>query len=1229
MRGIISQVKRAITGESRNDGVPLASLLLPGGSLVAGNASIVYDNKGRKDGRRSSNSGSVGAGGTGGAGGNSGEKPRLKHRKSISLDAGGSNPLVYDESYELDSSAAAVPPVPVGRGPFASRQNGSGSGIGSGGGSGRTAASNTYDSTQSSAAARRATSNARSEYEDDSPSAYEPSRGSNVGGGSGSGSGSSKPSRPSENLPALPPLHRQSYSLNGTVGSSSRPLSGAPSSSSAAATSTAAVPRRGSKRPRTPTSRAEDDYDRDHDNDREGTDYSGYAGMVDDSRDVAADRYASAVEPAQHQAQQAQRRGAMVGVGAASQSRPQPQHARAQLSSGTVAIRQVADDDDLFREDDDAESSVGASGDKEDEQREDGRTRFGDRSRTASATRSNAQASKQSAAVSTARQKGGVSPDFRPLGLAVRRGDSNDEEEEGDEGEDRREDETAFIKQEQQGGRTQLNVGVQDSDDEDDADDVDEDGFASSAAQRRSSTAGGKGTHLLKSPVTDASAGSPSTGLHAMVQRTLTRTNSSYPAVAAPAPAASAAPDAARVQRSKSVAGGAGTQTALANAAVAERKGSASAAAAPLSSATSNPLQSQSQSQSADKLSAAVSRQQSEMENLSAAVRSASDEFDARTQELEARLVAAEQAAPGWRQAVLSWVQEYEHELSVREAEWMRAREREVRREVAREVKKRAMAYDARLVQLDAKLRQLEHQSMPEMLARWAAGLFAFAWNGGVLLAAGLAILMSPLRAPVRGCCSRVDTPTTRTWLSWCWSLARFVGSLGAIISSARAAAASAQHDDDAVAAVSRLDDDDDGNDAAWGSNAAATGGAGGLHRYKSRRKMLSKPGDADGDFDGDAAEEAAPRNLRPRAVGVAGGSGGTAPAPSDRAVPGTMQRQASTGSAPSVSTSIQHHTTMPQMRQPSADSSISYSSLQSRSQGQGQGAGQTAAPPSVSKLTKQLSQPLMQSRSNKSAQSSSSILGNDAVSVVSALSRTSRGSTASGEARARTAQLTAPLGGPRAAASAAAIAAAVGGESPADPFYSGDAAPSKRQHQHQQQQQQQQQARGWTSSAASNAAWDTARAESASQGSNSHTLGNGSSSAALAKARLRKRALLSKTGASIGGGTPSMPPFEMQMMPPPHHPAQSAGPALGAGMQMPAAMAPIAPVMFQPGPQMPMPMQMMQPMAPAMAPVAVGALPAQQMLPQQQMQQMQQGSRSGPGQLQNMLASRQQQLQR
>ena len=124
---------------------------------------------------------------------------------------------------------------------------------------------------------------------------------------------------------------------------------------------------------------------------------------------------------------------------------------------------------------------------------------------------------------------------------------------------------------------------------------------------------------------------------------------------------------------------------------------------------------------------------------------SARQEVDDSVLALAARITALEGELPSWRASTDSWAREYEDSLKAREAEQARAREREVKAEVAREVRKKASHFERSIHMLEDRLRGLEAQSFSELVSQVEATLLAFTWNGFVTVAAALAVVFAPM----------------------------------------------------------------------------------------------------------------------------------------------------------------------------------------------------------------------------------------------------------------------------------------------------------------------------------------------------------------------------------------------------------------------------------------------------------------------------------------------------
>jgi hypothetical protein len=130
------------------------------------------------------------------------------------------------------------------------------------------------------------------------------------------------------------------------------------------------------------------------------------------------------------------------------------------------------------------------------------------------------------------------------------------------------------------------------------------------------------------------------------------------------------------------------------------------------------------------------------LEQLAAARREADDALGA----LATRLTALEtQLAPAWRASADAWLLEYEAGLRAREEELARSRARELRGDVAREVKRRAHHFETSLRTLEEKLRGLEAQSFSELASQAGATMLAFGWNGLVTVVAALVVVLGPV----------------------------------------------------------------------------------------------------------------------------------------------------------------------------------------------------------------------------------------------------------------------------------------------------------------------------------------------------------------------------------------------------------------------------------------------------------------------------------------------------
>ena len=147
----------------------------------------------------------------------------------------------------------------------------------------------------------------------------------------------------------------------------------------------------------------------------------------------------------------------------------------------------------------------------------------------------------------------------------------------------------------------------------------------------------------------------------------------------------------------------------------------------------------------AQQLSASLDAHEASMARLQEQLIAARREADETLGALATRLGALEtQLAPAWRASADAWLAEYEAGLRAREEELARARARELRGDVAREVKRRAHHFESSLRTLEEKLRGLEAQSFGELASQAGATTLAFGWNGLVTVLAALAFVLGP-----------------------------------------------------------------------------------------------------------------------------------------------------------------------------------------------------------------------------------------------------------------------------------------------------------------------------------------------------------------------------------------------------------------------------------------------------------------------------------------------------
>lgn len=144
------------------------------------------------------------------------------------------------------------------------------------------------------------------------------------------------------------------------------------------------------------------------------------------------------------------------------------------------------------------------------------------------------------------------------------------------------------------------------------------------------------------------------------------------------------------------------------------------------------------------RLTSLLESQEASLGSLATDVAAARREADDALSSLAARLTSLETELPAWAGTAEAWVREYEESIRAREAETARNREREVRAEVAREVRKRASHFERSIRALEDRLRGLEAQSFGELASQAGATLLAFAWNGLVTVVAALAVVFGP-----------------------------------------------------------------------------------------------------------------------------------------------------------------------------------------------------------------------------------------------------------------------------------------------------------------------------------------------------------------------------------------------------------------------------------------------------------------------------------------------------